>query len=292
MANSREYLLVWDSTMALPNGDMLNEDRPRQDELTGQLEVSDVRIKRFVRDEWINNGFNVLVQRVEDDKGKVLTCQGRVKEISDKNKLKDDQEVREFLLKNYINVRLFGAVVTKPTIDILGPLQVAWSKSVHQAEIKFMQGNAAYAGKEGKGQASIWSKYITPYGLFKTYAVFNKLAAERQGIEVSEADLEKFVTALLDGLRNYRSTSKNQMPRLLVEVIYKDNKLDGEMDYIDFQTPIADLELRNIKDVKLDLTPLGKYYELNEKHIEGVKIYRHPTAIVENIHSDFSLEQA
>src|SRR5690554_667554 len=187
MANSREYLLVWDSTMALPNGDMLNEDRPRQDELTGQLEVSDVRIKRFVRDEWINNGFNVLVQRVEDDKGKVLTCQGRVKEISDKNKLKDDQEVREFLLKNYINVRLFGAVVTKPTIDILGPLQVAWSKSVHQAEIKFMQGNAAYAGKEGKGQASIWSKYITPYGLFKTYAVFNKLAAERQGIEVSEA---------------------------------------------------------------------------------------------------------
>ena len=56
MANSREFLLVWDSTMAIPNGDMLNENRPRQDEITGQLEVSDVRIKRFVREEWINNG--------------------------------------------------------------------------------------------------------------------------------------------------------------------------------------------------------------------------------------------
>ena len=61
MANTREYLLVWDSTMANPNGDMLNDNKPRHDEITGQLEVSDVRIKRFVRDEWQSMGHNVLV---------------------------------------------------------------------------------------------------------------------------------------------------------------------------------------------------------------------------------------
>ena len=61
---SREFLLIWDSTMSNPNGDMLNENRPRQDEITGQLEASDVRVKRFAREEWINKGENVLVQTV------------------------------------------------------------------------------------------------------------------------------------------------------------------------------------------------------------------------------------
>ena len=40
---SREFLLIWDSIMSNPNGDMLNENRPRQDEVTGQLEVCKVK---------------------------------------------------------------------------------------------------------------------------------------------------------------------------------------------------------------------------------------------------------
>ena len=75
---SREFLLIWDSTMSNPNGDMLNENRPRQDEITGQLEASDVRVKRFAREEWINKGENVLVQTVEE-KGKIQTCQKELK---------------------------------------------------------------------------------------------------------------------------------------------------------------------------------------------------------------------
>ena len=95
---SREFLLVWDSTMANPNGDMLNENRPRQDEVTGQLEASDVRIKRFVRDEWINKGQNVLVQTVEE-KGKIQTCQKRVETIQKQAKIKDD-DLEKYLTDN------------------------------------------------------------------------------------------------------------------------------------------------------------------------------------------------
>lgn len=43
-----------------------------------------------------------------------------------------------------------------------------------------MQGNAAYASSEGKSQASIWTKYISPYALFKTYAVYNNLVAKNK----------------------------------------------------------------------------------------------------------------
>ena len=116
---SREFLLVWDSTMANPNGDMLNENRPRQDEVTGQLEASDVRVKRFVREEWINKGQNVLVQTVEE-KGKIQTCQKRVETIQKQAKIKDD-DLEKYLTDNYIDVKLFGAVITKPKRDILGP---------------------------------------------------------------------------------------------------------------------------------------------------------------------------
>ncbi|MCT4594743.1 MAG: type I-B CRISPR-associated protein Cas7/Csh2 [Anaeromicrobium sp.] len=289
MANSREFLLVWDSTMCIPNGDMLNENRPRQDELTGQLEVSDVRIKRYVRDHWINIGKEVLVQSVEDKKGNIMTCASRISHIKKENKL-DDKNVGEYLLSNYIDVRLFGAVITKPKKDIMGPLQIAWSKSVHEAEVKFMQGNAAYAGKEGASQSSIWSKYITPYGLFKTYGVYNDLVAKRQGIEVTEEDMADFVEGLIEGMKNYRSTSKNQMPRLLVEVVYKNNKLDGELDYVHINKDLNDTELRSIDHVSIDLEKLSNYYEKKQEHIKEVIVYKHPSIEPLNVHGDFKVE--
>lgn len=285
---SREFLLVWDSTMANPNGDMLNENRPRQDEVTGQLEASDVRIKRFVRDEWINKGQNVLVQTVEE-KGKIQTCQKRVETIQKEAKIKDD-DLEKYLTDNYIDVKLFGAVITKPKRDIFGPLQVAWSKSVHEAQVRFMQGNAAYASSEGKSQASIWGKYIAPYALFKTYAVYNNLVAKKQNIDVKDEDIDLFVESLIDGMKHYRSTSKNQMPRLLIEVIYNNNKLDGELDYVDIIKDVSDEELRNIDEVKIDLAKLSKYYDLKKDDIEKIIIYSHPSVKLLNLDKRFELK--
>ncbi|MCD5414886.1 MAG: type I-B CRISPR-associated protein Cas7/Csh2 [Clostridiales bacterium] len=289
MAKSREFLLVWDSTMANPNGDMLNENRPRQDEETGKLEVSDVRIKRFIREEWINTGKKVLVQSTTDEKGKVLSCASTIKLVASKEDVKDEDLV-EFLLKNFIDVRLFGAVVTKPKKDIMGPLQITWSKSIHEAEVKFMQGNAAYASKDGAEQSSIWGKHISPYALFKTYAVFNNQTALKQDIAVSEEDIQLFVTALIDGMKNYRSTSKNQMPRLLVEVVYKNNALDGELNFIQFKKEVSDIELREINEVEIDLSKLGTYYDMKKDDIEKVIIYRSLSANVINIHENFEIK--
>ena len=272
---SREFLLIWDSIMSNPNGDMLNENRPRQDEVTGQLEVSDVRVKRFAREEWINKGAKVLVQTIEE-KGKIQTCQKRVETIQKSANIKDD-DIEKYLTDNYIDVKLFGAVITKPKRDILGPLQVAWSKSVHEAQIKFMQ-------------ASIWTKYISPYALFKTYAVYNNLVAKKQNIDVEDKDIKSFIEALIDGMKHYRSTSKNQMPRLLVEVIYNNNKLDGELNYIDVIKDVEDEELRNIDQIQIDLLKLSKYYDLKKDDIEKIVIYTHPSVKLLNIDDRFELK--
>jgi CRISPR-associated protein Csh2 len=274
--------------MANPNGDMLNDNKPRHDEVTGQLEVSDVRIKRFVRDEWQSMGHNVLVRTKKDKDGKVMSCTSLIKEVMEKAKVKE-AELPLHLLKEYIDVRLFGAVITKPKYDITGPLQVMWSKSVNQAEIKFMQGNSAYAGGEGKNQSTIWSKYISPYALFKTYAVYNDNTAKRQGIEVSEKDLDEFSKALINGLINYRSTSKNQMPRLLAEVVYKEHRIDGELNYIDINFDSDVEELRDISQATIDLRKLCTYYKNKKESIETIRIYKHGSVKVENLSDDFKV---
>ena len=59
--NRREYLFIYSVKDANPNGDPLNANAPRKDEETGQIMVSDVRLKRTVRDQWLREGKIVFV---------------------------------------------------------------------------------------------------------------------------------------------------------------------------------------------------------------------------------------
>lgn len=286
MANTREFVLFSDSTMASPNGDMINDNRPRQDERTGKLEMSDVRIKRYIRDEMDSRGLKVFVKPVKDDKGFFIDCKGVASEVIKEEKIKKE-ELEERLKKEYIDVKLFGAVVTQPKFNILGPLQVMWSRSLHQADVKFAQGTSVFASRAQAEQGTIWSKYFTPYALFKTYMVYNDMVADKQKIEVSEEDIETFKDTLLNGMKNYRSTSKNQMPRLLIEVVYNANYIDGELDYIKVEQSVKDLELRNIEEFTFDLEPLFNYYESKKEIIKEINIYKHLKVKLLNDHDIF-----
>src|SRR5690554_1730273 len=140
MAKTREFLLFSDAIMSNPNGDMINDNRPRQDEKTGCLEMSDVRIKRYIRDEWLNRDEKVFVKPMKNDKGKYLDCNSIAKKIVDIEGIKKE-ELETKLKEKYKDVKLFGAVVTtNPKFNILGPLQIMWSRGLHEAEIEFTQG--------------------------------------------------------------------------------------------------------------------------------------------------------
>ncbi len=290
MANTREYLLFTDCTMANPNGDMINDNRPRCDEETGKLEMSDVRLKRYFREEGDSRGLKIFVKPTKDDKGKYLDCKGVAKKIYEDKFGKNGKEKLEgYLKEEYIDVKLFGAVVTEPKFNITGPLQIMWSKSIHEADIKFAQGTSSFTSKEGKSQGTNWNKYYTPYALFKTYMVYNDKTAERQEINLTEEDLESFKEILITGIRNYKSTSKNQMPRVLVEVIYNKNYMDGELDYVDVNYDKQDLELRSIEDFTFDFEKLGKYVENHKNVIEKVNVYMHSKVKAKNVSEKFNI---
>ncbi|NBG87370.1 type I-B CRISPR-associated protein Cas7/Csh2 [Isachenkonia alkalipeptolytica] len=288
MAKTREYVLYSDTKMANPNGDLINDNRPRQDERTGRLEMSDVRIKRYVRDEMADQGHNVFVMPTKSKKKGFLDCKGIAKKVGEEHNVKED-ELEGLLKKDFADVKLFGAVVTKPKFNITGPLQIIWSQSIHEAEVKFAQGTSVMASNEGAEQGTIWSKYLTPFSLFRTYMIYNDQVAKRQNIPVEEEDLEIFKSALIDGMKNYKSTSKNHMPRLLIEVIYKNQYIDGELDFVETKAEKEDLDIRDISDFTFDLSPLVNYVERKKEVIEKVNIYSHPK--VQLINSGERFEQ-
>jgi len=286
MANTREFLLFSDAIMSNPNGDMINDNRPRQDERTGCLEMSDVRIKRYIRDEWLNREDKVFVRPVLGKDG-YLDCKGVAKKVMEEENITKD-ELENKLKAEYKDVKLFGAVVTEPKFNILGPLQIMWSRSVHEAEVEYTQGTSVFSSGESRQQGTIWSKYYTPYALFKTYMVYNDLVAQKQNITVTEEDIEDFKDVLIAGIRNYKSTSKNQTPRLLVEVVYNKNHIDGELDYINVKSDKQDLEIRSIEDFTFDLAPLYDYYQKHREIITSINIYKHSKVKMIQEYSEFN----
>lgn len=285
MANTREFLLFSDAVMSNPNGDMINDNRPRTDEITGKLEMSDARIKRYVREEAISRGMKVLVKpTVDETNGKQMDFKKVASEIVKKELNKKGALLEQYLIDNYFDVPLFGIVgTTDPKFNIIGPLQVVWSKSIHEAEVKFAQGTSSFSSGENKTQGTTWSKYYTPYALFKTYMVYNDVTAKRQNINLKEEDLDLYKELLIAGIRKYKSTSKNQMPRVLVEVVYKDNFIDGELDYVNVNYDKADLELRSIDEFTFDFALLNDFVVQHKDNIEKVKVYKHAKVNAVNI---------
>lgn len=291
-AKTREMLLVWDSTDANPNGDMLSDNRPRQDELTGKIEVSACRIKRFVKDYMKVTGHAVFTTTEVDDKGKVLTAKAMADKVA-KDKGVNKKDVLAFekaLQENYIDARLFGYVVTDPKANKTGPLNVTWTRSVNASEVEFIKGSSAFASSDGKENTTFSERYKAPYALFSTYMVYNNLMAKSQGISVCDEDIEIFKTCLIQGMKTYRSHSKNQMPRMLVEVIYKENYIDGELNYLDFNYDIEDESLRHIGQVEICLDRLEAYYNKNLDQIEEVNVYLHDTVKVTSMPQAFNVK--
>ena len=137
----REFLFVYSVKDANPNGDPLNANHPRLDEDSGQILVSDVRVKRTVRDQCLREGREVFVD------GETKTLKSRVAELKEKLGAKTGEEA----LSRCIDTRLFGVTFAlgSESFAWTGPVQFKWGRSLHRASVETVQGTAAFATKEG-----------------------------------------------------------------------------------------------------------------------------------------------
>lgn len=132
---------------------------------------------------------------------------------------------------------------------------------------------------------------MTPYALFKTYIRYSNLTAKNQNIVVTEADLDKFRVSLIRAMKQCMTTSKNPLPRLMIEVITKDDYIDGDLNYVDVVKSKGDTELRDISDVTFDLARLTQRIEKlkNAGFIDTINVYVDGNTKIINAGEDFNI---
>jgi CRISPR-associated protein Csh2 len=241
-----EFLYYYDVKDANPNGDP-DDNRPRIDEETGRCYVTDVRIKRTVRDYWIQKGEDVFIKQEKKEDGKLKGRDEKVKEMEEKNKTPFD----------YIDNRLFGIVFGSKESDskaYTGPLQLKFAKSLNnlidESGERYFRISCVLPSDKNKTQGTFGDFWIIRYGIFENYGIYNENSAKET--KVNEGDLDKFFDGLWNGTKNLITRSKvGQIPRFLIIIEYKeDNFHIGDLtDKVKIETNKKVIE--KIDDFKL-----------------------------------------
>ncbi len=289
-----EILFCYDVTDANPNGNPLDENKPRIDEETKINIVTDVRLKRTIRDYLYEykgyngqNGKDIFVREIfinnDPEKG-----------IQDgKTRAKDFDNNAENVLKECIDIRLFGGVIPldKDSITYTGPVQFKIGRSLHKVELKHIKGTGAFASKAGAKQATFREEYILPYSFICFHGIINETAAKHT--KSTEEDVNELLEAMWNGTKNLISRSKfGQMPRFLLKVTYKEpGFFIGDLDRkIKLSNVENDFSIRSVKDFKLDLQELQNAFDKNNSYIETIE-YKMDTSlsIVGNIPENWKI---
>ncbi len=293
--NRSEIVFLYDIKDANPNGDPLDENKPRIDEETGENIVTDVRLKRTIRDYLMNfRGEEIFVREITDEAGKIQDAKQRARDfladvggLSEKGFNEQKEMIKKKIIEQCIDVRLFGATIpldlsvkdgktTKSvtgSITLTGPVQFRMGRSMHKVELKHIRGTGAFASKAGATQKTFREEDILPYSLIRFYGIINENAARHTSL--TEDDVNLLLDALWNGTKSLISRSKaGQMPRLLLKVNYGvKNYHIGDLDRrIKLQSDKRDEEIRDISDVVLDARELVKTLIENRDKIESIDL--------------------
>jgi len=276
--NRSELLFCYDVTDANPNGDPLDENKPRIDEETSINFVTDVRLKRTIRDYLFEHkGYNGTDRKDIFIRSKFVKADDETSGLQDgKLRAKDFEENKDTILNTCIDVRLFGGVLplSGDSITFTGPIQFKIGRSLHKVEMKHIQGTGAFSSKAGAKQNTFREEYILPYSFIAFHGIINQNAAKHT--KMTDDDTALLLEGMWHGTKNLISRSKfGQQPRFLMKVNYTESNffigdLDKKIKLTDFDN---ELKIRSIKDFKLDLSELLNALSDNSDKIESVEYF-------------------
>jgi len=265
--NWSEILFLYDVKDGNPNGDPVDENKPRIDEETNENIVTDVRLKRTIRDylyEYKNQ--EIFIREIRKEDSNLITKEERMKQLG-----------KDSIINKCIDIRLFGSTtaVENQTLSLTGPVQFKFGRSLHKVDLTYIKGTTVMPSGQEKKQGTFTERYILPYSLIAFYGIVNENAAKMQNIPLTNNDIDLMMEGIWNGTKNLISGTKfGQMPRLLMQVIYKENQnfFIGELDkYISIQSDLQDEALRDISDLKIDITKLVNVLKNHQDKIESIK---------------------
>ncbi len=218
LQNKIDFAVIVCVNNANPNGDPLNGNRPRVN-YDGLGELSDVCIKRKIRNRLMQSGYSVFVQsddnRVDDYRSLKNRAEGVLKNVS----MKDDTKYREAACKQWIDVRSFGQVFAYSgkenesgvSIGIRGPVSIhpAFSVAPVLNRVTSTQITKSVSGEgDGTKKASdtMGMKHRVDHGVYVFYGSMNPQLATKTGF--SGADATSIKEALTTLFRNDASSAR------------------------------------------------------------------------------------
>ncbi|HRI29354.1 MAG TPA: type I-B CRISPR-associated protein Cas7/Csh2 [Chitinophagales bacterium] len=266
-----ELLFLYDVKRCNPNGDPMDANRPRIDEESGKCLVTDVRLKRTVRDYLMTKGYDgtnpgkdIFIRDVDD---KPVTGPKRAEAYADK---------KEFISK-FIDVRLFGGVSAAKgkSFNLTGPVQFGMGVSLHKVKENFIKGTGAFATSEGAEQRTFREEYNITYGLIGFQGVINENAAKHT--QLTQTDVDELLDALWNGTKNLLTRSKKgHLPRLLVKIDYHTpNYFIGDLlERLSLLSDKAEEAFEDVTDFTLDTAALNAALDKHREHINNITVWQ------------------
>ncbi len=233
--NRYDFVLLFDVKDGNPNGDPDAGNLPRMDAETGMGLVTDVCLKRKVRN-------FVHMTQSEDSTRKIFVREKGIlnnmidesheqEGVKDKEKGDKTEAAKNWMCANYYDIRTFGAVMStgKNAGQVRGPVQLTFSRSINQIVssehtiTRMAVTTPQEAEKQSGENRTMGRKFTVPYGLYRCHGFISAHLGKQTGF--SEDDLELLWQSLMQMFDHDRSASRGEMSARGLFVFKHSNEL-------------------------------------------------------------------
>lgn len=225
--NRYDFVLLFDVKDGNPNGDPDAGNLPRVDPETGNGLVTDVCLKRKVRNyvqlaKGCSNGFDIFIKE-KAILNNLIDQAHEQEDVKSKEKGDKTEAARQYMCKNYYDVRSFGAVMStgKNAGQVRGPVQLTFARSIDQVVplehsiTRMAVATPAEAEKQEGDNRTMGRKFTIPYGLYCCHGFISAPFADnregKNGTGFNEDDLSLFWEALLNMFEHDHSAARGHM---------------------------------------------------------------------------------
>lgn len=247
--NRYDFVILFDVENGNPNGDPDAGNMPRVDPETGYGIVTDVCLKRKIRNyietlKEDEEGYRIYIKEnvpLNRSDSTAIEALGIDKDLK-KAKQKDpeiDAKLRDWMCAHYYDIRTFGAVMTtfvKGALNcgqVRGPVQLSFARSVDPIvpqEVTITRIAITTEADAANKKTEMGSKHIVPYGLYRAEGfVSANLARKTTGF--SEEDLELLWQAILNMFENDHSAARGKMAVRELIIFRHDSELGNAPSY-------------------------------------------------------------
>lgn len=305
-----EILYIYDARMCNPNGDPDDENKPRMDYNQSVNLVSDVRLKRYIRDYLMDykdetifvskiggktvDASNRLKKLIETNKEEIESTEG-LKDLFDKNNNPQEKNLSkhiQWVLSKLIDVRFFGATMPLKSevgrgasITFTGPIQFNWGYSLNKVTGPMDSSTitSTFAGAV-EDYSTMGKDYRLAYSLIAFHGIISAKRAKHTSL--ADGDISLFDDAMINAIPLEATTRSKagQYPLLYIRVEYntpefflgdlrryvKITSIDGR------DMPFEETaKIRSPDDYNLDLTELSKKLVARENKISKIYFWKH-----------------